>query len=99
MNIQLYVVTFLVCGGIFLASYEWSKANSPVDGSPSVIQSNDTNPQARGHGIVQAQSDDGGDTSKTPNSAAGDDSGIPSMPNDSPRRFHSRRLIAFGVAQ
>jgi hypothetical protein len=82
MIIGLYVTVCLASGFALLAGNgPAAAADLYENGSASIIEAIDTPDFSHGK-IVQAQEDEGADTSQTPDTAKGDDSGAPAIPDD-----------------
>jgi hypothetical protein len=85
MSMRLSAIA-VASGCAFFAGYGPAAANSSyASQQPSVIRTVDTYsaPEAVDGNAVQAQEDEGGDTTRAPDSSNGDDSGTPAAPDDS----------------
>jgi hypothetical protein len=82
MSIRLSGIA-VASGCAFLVSLGPAVANNPF-ASPSVIRAVDTYSarEAVEGRVVQAQEDEGGDTTQAPAGSNGDDSGMPAAPDD-----------------
>jgi hypothetical protein len=84
MSIRLSGIA-VASGCAFLVSLGPAVANNPfASNQPSVIRAVDTYSarEAVEGRIVQAQEDEGGDTTQAPAGSNGDDSGMPAAPDD-----------------
>jgi hypothetical protein len=82
MIIRLYVTACLASGFALLACNGPAAADDLYEnGSASIVEAIDRPDVSHGK-IIQAQEDEGADTSQTPDTAKGDDSGAPATPDD-----------------